>query len=122
MRRLTPKQKLFVEETIKNLNPTDAVRLVYNLGSKGGKELQNTARSIASENLTKPNVQQEFTKRLALLDDGKIVDEFYKIALGSTDLRAKIQAGVEVLKLKQRYPKEQIDLELSRKREALIEP
>ena len=122
MRRLTPKQKVFVEETIKTLNPTKAVRLVYDLGSKGGKQLQETARVIASQNLTKLNVQREFEKRLALIDDSKIVDEFYKIALGDNDLRAKLQAGVEILKLKQRYPKEQIDLELSKKREVLIEP
>jgi len=122
MRRLTPKQKVFVEETIKTLNPTKAVRLVYDLGSKGGKQLEGTARVIASQNLTKLNVQREFEKRLALIDDSKIVDEFYKIALGDNDLRAKLQAGVEILKLKQRYPKEQIDLELSKKREVLIEP
>ncbi|MEK7120942.1 MAG: hypothetical protein AAB840_02520 [Patescibacteria group bacterium] len=53
---------------------------------------------------------QHFTKSqtwkecLALLDDRKILEEFRKIAMGSRDLRAKLEAGKEIFKLKDRYP------------------
>ena len=120
-KRLTPKQKMFVQETVLTLNPTEAVRRVYALGSKGGVGLNDTAKEIASQNMRKQKIITAFAEKLALLDDSAIVEEFYRIALGNNDLRAKIQAGIEVLKLKQRYPKETIDLELSLKRKNLIE-
>ena len=63
-----------------------------------------------------------FQEKLAKIDDTKIVDEFYSIALGDTDLRAKLQAGKEILMLKNRYPKETINLELRAKRDSFVEP
>ena len=57
---LTLKQQAFIKETAKTLNPTEAVRRVYQLGKNGGskdKEHKNlTARVIATENLSKPNI------------------------------------------------------------------
>ena len=104
MRKLTIKQKAFVDETIKTKNPTEAVRRVYNLGGKKGTHLENTARSIASENLTKPNILLEFQKRLAKIDDTKIIDKWYEWALEDKDKRVSLEAGKEIMKLKDRYP------------------
>ena len=103
MRRLTPKQTMFIDKTIETLNPTEAVRQVYDLGSKKGKQLENTARAIASENLTKPNIRQKFDELLRGIDDKDILDKFGEI-LRAEDKRASLQAGIELLKLKDRYP------------------
>lgn len=105
--KLTIKQKKFVNETIETLNPTEAVRRVYDLGAKGGskkiKQLEQTARAIASENLTKPNIKQAFKELLAEIDDDVILKKFYQI-LNEDDKRASLEAGKELLKLKDRYP------------------
>jgi len=105
--KLTIKQKKFVNETIETLNPTEAVRRVYDLGAKGGskkiKQLEQTARAIASENLTKPNIKQAFKELLAGIDDDVILKRFYQI-LNEDDKRASLEAGKELLKLKDRYP------------------
>jgi len=44
-----------------------------------------------------------FQKLLAKIDDEKILTRFYQI-LSDEDKRASIQAGIELLKLKDRYP------------------
>ena len=106
-KKLTLKEKRFIEETKKTLNPTEAVRRVYDLGSKGGsktpKKLNQTARSIASENLTKPHIKREFKEALASIDDEVILERFYEILLDK-DKRSALEAGKQLLKLKDRYP------------------
>ena len=70
---LTPKQECFCQEYIIDLNgAAAAVRAGYS---------ENTARSIASENLTKPNVRRrvvelkaELAKRLEITAESVIVD------------------------------------------------
>lgn len=53
--KLTPKQKRFVDEYLIDLNAAQAaIRAGYN---------EKTARQIASEYLTKPNIQAEIQKR-----------------------------------------------------------
>lgn len=60
----TLKQELFVREYVKNNgNGAQAALKVYNTTDP------NTARAIASENLTKPNVKQELDK---ILSQGKL--------------------------------------------------
>ncbi|OGG39123.1 hypothetical protein A3I34_02825 [Candidatus Jorgensenbacteria bacterium RIFCSPLOWO2_02_FULL_45_12] len=62
-RKLTIKQNRWVEETVKTLNPTEAVRRVYNTKN------DDVAKSIAYENLTKPylkNAVENELKRLGL--------------------------------------------------------
>ena len=49
-RKLTIKQRGFVEDVVKTKNPTEAVRRNYNVKN------DETARVIAHENMTKPNV------------------------------------------------------------------
>lgn len=52
--KLTPRQERFVQEYLIDLNATQAaIRAGYS---------ENTARSIAAENLTKPNIQQAVTR------------------------------------------------------------
>jgi len=62
-KKLTLKQKAFVERTIETLNPTQAIREVYQLGSRGGRQ-ESTAGAMAVENLNKPSIRQEILKRM----------------------------------------------------------
>jgi len=59
---MTLKEKQFVKITAQTLNPTQAVRETYQLGKNGGskekKQREQTARAIASENLTKPHIRK----------------------------------------------------------------
>lgn len=65
MKKLTLKQEKFVRITAKTLNPIEAVRQTYNLGAKKGKDKDNTASSIAVENMRKPAIKQELREVLA---------------------------------------------------------
>lgn len=77
-RKLTPKQKRFVEEYLIDLNATQAaIRAGYS---------EKTARKIGNENLTKPDIQsviqekiQEREKRTEVTSD-RVVQELAKIA------------------------------------------
>ena len=64
---------------------------------------------------------QGFRGMLAEIDDSLIVSKWYEWALSDIDKRVALQAGENILKLKNRFPKEQIDIELSKKRESLVE-
>lgn len=59
--KLTPKQQRFVAEYLIDLNATQAaIRAGYS---------QRTARSVASENLTKPDISQEIARQQAQRSD-----------------------------------------------------
>ena len=62
MRKLTLKEKQFVKITAQTLNPSQAVRETYNIGSKGGgktkQQREQIIRTIASQNLTKLNIKK----------------------------------------------------------------
>jgi len=59
MNKLRTKQKLFIQEYVKNNgNGTEAVLKTYDTTNR------NVAKSIASENLTKPDVQRELATLL----------------------------------------------------------
>jgi cobalamin biosynthesis Co2+ chelatase CbiK len=63
-----------------------------------------------------------FQELLAKIDDSQIVAKWYKWALSDKmDKRVSLEAGEKIMRLKNRYPKEQIDLDLRLKRENLIE-
>jgi len=78
MAKLTPKQQRFVEEYLIDLNATQAaIRAGYS---------KKTARVIAAENLSKPNIQEaiqqamkERSERTAVTQD-QIVQQLAKIA------------------------------------------
>lgn len=62
MRRLTLKQKGFIKEYVKTKNGTEAVLKTYNTTDK------STAGMIASENLSKPKIQEALEKALVKHD------------------------------------------------------
>lgn len=65
-RKLTLKQRLFADEYIKSGNATDAaVKAGYS---------PKTARSIAQENLTKPDIKSYIDAKLAEIESHKIAD------------------------------------------------
>jgi len=59
---MTLKEKQFIKITAKTLNPSEAVRRVYDIGSKNGSKDKikriNTIKSRASENMSKPDIQK----------------------------------------------------------------
>lgn len=55
------------------------------------------------------------------MDDSKYLDKLDEIAMDTNDKRASLQAIGELLKLKNRYPKERIDIDLSLSRKEIIE-
>ena len=75
---LTPKQKRFVDEYLVDLNATAA--------AKRAGYSERTARSIASENLAKPDIQAEIQKRRSALQDKleisseRMLQEYARIA------------------------------------------
>jgi phage terminase small subunit len=68
-KELTPKQQRFCDEYLKDLNGTQAaIRAGYS---------ENTAKEIASENLTKPNIQEYLnSKRIKLEKKTEITQEW----------------------------------------------
>jgi hypothetical protein len=77
MRKLTEKQKGFIKDVIRTKNPAEAVRRNYKLGNLGGSKtpehLQNTASSIAYENLRKPHIIKILEDKGLKVED--LVDE-----------------------------------------------
>lgn len=77
MRKLTMKQKGFIKDTIKFKNPTKAIKLNYDLGSKNGSktpiQYENTAKGMASENLAKPYIQKVLREKGLKIED--LIDE-----------------------------------------------
>ncbi|RDG16212.1 terminase small subunit [Leuconostoc mesenteroides] len=65
--KLTPKQKKFADEYIKTGNATQsAIEAGYS---------KKTARSVGSENLTKPDISEYIAKRLEKIDKEKIAEQ-----------------------------------------------
>ena len=79
---LNDRQEKFVQEYLKDLNATQAaIRAGYS---------ESTARSIGSENLTKPDIQAEIAKAKAKrskrveISQDRVVQEMAKLALADT--------------------------------------
>ncbi|MBZ5946041.1 terminase small subunit [Leuconostoc gasicomitatum] len=65
--KLTPKQKKFADEYIKTGNATQsAIEAGYS---------KKTARSVGSENLTKPDISEYISKRIEEIDKDKIAEQ-----------------------------------------------
>lgn len=94
-KRLTTKQKAFAEEYIRNGgNGTQAAMKVYDT------EDNATARSIASENLTKPNIMDELLRtaeRLGATRE-KVVSPVID-ALDSQDLDMRLKGHDRMIKM-----------------------
>jgi phage terminase small subunit len=66
MEKLTPKQKRFCDEYLKDLNGTQAaIRAGYS---------KKTANAIAAENLTKPYIAEHIKKRMEKLEKSTVAD------------------------------------------------
>lgn len=71
--KLSLKRRRFVEITARTLNPTEAVTQVYNV--KGNR---NTAKSMASELMTKPNVKKALERAMSSnKQDRDVLQEAY---------------------------------------------
>lgn len=75
---LTPKQNAFVNEYVKTGNGTQAIL------KAGYKATYDTARTMASENLAKPNIVKTIEKRIAkhIATSEEILGELSEMALG----------------------------------------
>jgi hypothetical protein len=114
-KRPTERQKRALLMTFENLGKTPPM-------SKQEILLQSGYSPAIAKNPEIVYGSKYFQAKLKNKDDTLIVDRFYKIALESEDNRAALQAGKEILTLKNRYPKETIDVELSMARKEVIEP
>lgn len=85
-KRLTKKQKGFVKEYLESGNGTQAALKVYDTDSP------NTAKAIASENLTKPNVK-------AYLEDKaeKAAEFVYQLAESAENEGVRLGASKDIL-------------------------
>ena len=97
--RLSLKQKIFVKETVRTLNPTEAARIAYNA------KKDQTSRVIASENLAKPYLREAIEERLeeAGITDDLLFSEHKKVIIQSKHLPSKNGAIDMAYKLKGSY-------------------
>jgi phage terminase small subunit len=114
MTKLTLKQKLFCEAYIETLgNATEAViRAGYDVKSKNGHLNRTTAKSIASENLTKPYIC-DYIK--SLLDKSGLNNQNVGIQLNFlinqlTDLSVKARAIEIYYKTTGAYAPEKLEI------------
>lgn len=71
MKQLTPKQEWFIREYLRDLNATQAaIRAGYS---------RRTARSIAQENLTKPDIQEAIQEAMVMREKRTEVTQDYVI-------------------------------------------
>jgi len=104
-KKLSLKQQKFCKVAVATGNPTEAARRSYNLGSKGGKHKISVATSIASENLTKPDIQSEIQRLLKeeKIDKNSRLKRLAKIFNSSKDTRGVIEANKEITKMLGEY-------------------
>lgn len=100
-RKLTAKQRLFADEYIKSGNATQAaVKAGYS---------DRTARSIAQENLTKPDIKAYIEAKMAEIESQKIatakeVMEFYARVLRGEETEEVVIAGPDGAEVVERKP------------------
>lgn len=92
MAKMTKKQKLFVEEYLIDLNATQAaIRAGYSVAS---------AKEIACENLTKPNIQEAIAKAMAErskrtgISQDRVVQELAKLAFVNISDVVDLETGL----------------------------
>ena len=94
-RRLTGKQKVFVEVYLETLNATEATRRA---GYKGNGK---TLRSIGSENLTKPNIKWHIEQRVKdrVMAADEVLDRIGAQARGNIGLFVQDYGGIDPKKV-----------------------
>lgn len=86
MAKMTPKQKLFCDEYLIDLNATQAaIRAGYS---------EKNARNIASENLTKPNIKEYIDARMAEKESELIANQNEVLKYLTAVMRGKSNASV----------------------------
>ncbi len=105
--KLTLKQKLFCEYYLESSgNATEAViKAGYNVSRKNGVPDRILAKSIASENLTKPYIIKYLNSLLEAggLNDAMVSVQLFFMITQDADLSAKLKAIDIYNKLKGRY-------------------
>ena len=87
-RPLTIKQRAFIKETLRTKNPAQAVKKVYQLGSKGGK-IENrdyVASAIGQENLQKPLIKKELRTLGDYWSDGDVYGDIERLREGKKEV------------------------------------
>jgi hypothetical protein len=92
----TQKQQLAFKKMLKNMEEGCPKSLGLILTESGyGKICLQPSRIINS---------QGFQQLLAKIDDSQILNKWYEWALSEEDRRVSMEAGKEIMKLKDRYP------------------
>lgn len=96
-RRLTGKQKAFIEAYLETLNATEAARRA---GYKGNG---NTLKSIGSENLTKPDIAALIKKRVAsrAMKADEVLDRLAQQARGGIGELITEGGGLDIEKIQE---------------------
>lgn len=99
-----------------------AIKAITTGASVGQAMRQSGYSPVSAKNPKALTNSKYFKDALEVLDDKLYLNELHNLALADDDKRAKLQAIDMLFKLKSRYPKESIDLEISQKRDQVIEP
>lgn len=113
--KLSFKQKKFCEEVVSTMNPTEAAKRAYNLGSKGGsktkEQIESTASVIAYENLRKLPIKttiQELMEKAGFSNLELLI--VHKELLESDDDRIRLSALDLGYKIKDLFPSQKIQI------------
>lgn len=88
MEKLTPKQKAFADEYLKCGNATEAAR-------KAGYSAK-TARQMAAENLTKPDILGYIEERQKQIEDARIADVAEVLQFFSAVMRGEVKDTFDI--------------------------
>ena len=94
----TIKQKTAFKKMLENVRNSNPQTMGQVLVNSGYKEISKQPSRIINS--------QGFQELLAQIDDNEILNKFREI-LRSEDKRSALASGIELLKLKGRYPKEE---------------
>ena len=119
--KLTPKQKKFCDEYLIDLNATQAaIRAGYS---------KKTAKQIATENLSKPYLQEYIKKKQEKLENKtditleKIVNAIYYISLDAENINDKLKANDMLMKHLGGYTEDnKLDITAQIKRTIIVNP
>ena len=118
-RKLTLKEDRFTTITAQTLNPTQAVREVYNVGGKGGSKTkvqkENTTRQIAHKNLEKDYIKKSIVEKIdALMLGNKSIEKIHKRNILQNNISASNQALDMYYKMRGDYaPEKKMNLNIN---------
>lgn len=92
LKKLTKKQLGFAKDYLETGNGAESVRRNYNLGKKGGKQRDLTARVMAVEILTKPSVREYLESKADI-----VAEVIYELATESENEAIQLNASKDIL-------------------------